>query len=492
MRVLVVDDSRSARTMVASVLQKEGYQVDQAGSGEEAIEAIQSNDPYNLITLDWELGDTNGYDLCLKIRLIENEAKAEAPVIFITGKDTIESRTKGFEVGGVDFLSKDNLLAEIGIAVNRILKPSAVLDLKVLVVDDSMVFRKALSHTMRGIFSQIDTACDGVEAFEMIKEKPDYYDFLLTDHDMPNMNGTELTRKVRFELGLKGLPIVLVTATQDRNRILEFFGLGGTDCLTKPYIKEELHARVRAHIEKASLSTELKNTVNELKELNKEKDEFLATCSHDLKSPLGAIIGFTDFVMEDMEAGEAKDDLGRVLEAAKILGQLIDKISELHREQSSSKDLELEPLDLNDLVKNCVDISSALALRKGVSLKYKASSLLPKIMGSELDLTRVINNLVSNSLKFTEKGGAVEVVLKPMIDHIHVAVVDNGVGMSQETLDDLFVKFKVSKRGTMGEAGTGLGLMITKQIVEKHGGEINVESALGEGTSFSFDLKTAS
>ena len=493
MRVLVVDDSGSARSLMKKALEKSGYEVHLAASGKEALNLVEMQRCFDLITLDLVMEGMDGYETCLQIRSLADDKKAETPIIFITGNDTMEVRQKGFSMGAADFLSKDNLLAGLSHAVDKILRPDRVMELRVLVVDDSAVVRKVMVNAMKEVFSVVDQAEDGQAAFEMIEKDVSYYDFIILDQDMPRMTGSQLTQKVRKELGLKEVPMVLVTGTQDRTKILEFFNNGGTDCLMKPYIKEELHARVRAHIDKAALHAALNTHISDLKKLNEQKNDYLAACSHDLKTPLNAIIGFTQLAYDEIEDDLVKKDLDRVVEAAGILHALIGNITDLYRVQSEGEEISYDSLNINSIVDDCVGLNKSLAQRKGVTLDFKPLPVLTNVRGNELALKRVLNNLISNALKFTEKGGSIEVKLKPCLDSVEVAVKDTGVGMSEQVRQKLFQKFsEASKDGTSGEKGVGLGLMITQQIVEQHGGEITVESEPGVGSSFSFSLQFAS
>ena len=495
MKLLVVDDSSIALKLVSRALEQAGYEVVQAGSGDEALKIIDASEPFDLITLDLVMEGMDGYEVCRTIRQLDHEDKSQTPIIFITSKDTIDVRTKGFEMGAADFISKEDLAMAIGPAVDKILKPDAILENNVLVLDKNPIESKMICNSLKTLFRHVQHEEDGELAYAMIKQNPDHFDMIVTTTNLEVAGGIELTRRIRNDLGLKTCPIVLLAAPSEKGKIIEFFKMGGTDSIQTPYLVEELKARVKAHIDKAALDAALNETVEKLKELNREKDDYLAACSHDLKSPLNAIMGFTSLVLEDLEetetAPQCQDDLRKVLEASNVLHELISDITELYRIQTENADVHFNDIDIIKVIVNCVTLCRPLADRKGVDIAFVGDDNEEIfIRANALGIQRVINNFLSNALKFTEKGGKISVLIERVVDgDIKVAIQDTGMGMDDKTREHLFQKFsKSSKSGTSGEKGVGLGLMITKQIIEQHGGSIQVESELGKGSTFYFLL----
>lgn len=488
-RILIVDDSPSATKLMAKHLTGLGYNVTAAASGAEALAIIEREAPFDLISLDRVMKGLDGFETCRRIRSLEDPQKSNVPIIFITSQDTMEMRARGFAMGAANFLGKDGLLQQIGPTIDRILSPLRRIAMRVMVVDDSSVARSMIVTAMKEIFTEVEAFENGEKALSALHQAPDHFDFIITDHEMPKMTGIELTRKVRLDLGIQMVPIVLLTAATGQTPILSFFKAGGTDYISKPYINEELTARIRAHAETRTLHKALETSVKELRELHKSKDDFLATCSHDLKTPLNAIMGFAELIKEDSTDEQACEDLDKILEAAKTLHSLIGNITDLYRVQSAGSELKFEPVDLGELVHTCLKLLESLASRKGIKLKYPELNEPITARGNPLALKRVINNLLSNALKFTESGGEISVSLCRLDGKIRMEVKDSGVGMDHQALEGLFKTFTESSRaGTSGEASVGLGLMICKEIIERHGGQIHVESRPGAGCKFSFEL----
>ena len=158
-------------------------------------------------------------------------------------------------------------------------------------VDDSGVTRHIVSEFLRREGLTVIQAEDGLQAFDILSQRYKEIDMVVTDLNMPRMDGRELTLKIRGELNLSDLPVLFLTASADQSELLEVFKAGATDHLVKPFAKEELLARITVHLERSLLSNKLRNMVSELTDLNRMKDNLIAVCSHDLRSPLNGILG---------------------------------------------------------------------------------------------------------------------------------------------------------------------------------------------------------
>ena len=490
-RILIVDDSVAVCKTMASILQEAGYVIHLAHSGEEALEVLKKEAAFDLVTLDVHMDGLDGYETCQKIRESDDPLISEVSIIFVTSTDTVEGRNKGFLAGASEFLSKSSLRGMIVQTVDRLIRPERLMEMKALVVVGDKVERGLLVRNLKEIFRTVEGVEDGTTALMKIKTDSSI-ELVVSGFDLPQLSGIKLLEATRKNLGLRELPFILLIALEERQQTLEFFKNGGTDCVVRPFMKEELHARVRTHIERVFLMREQQANILKLRKLSEEKNAIIAACSHDLKTPLNSILGFTELLKEEIAEPQILNDLSSIESAGHLLQGLVQNILDMYREQSIKSEMKLSLVDLDKEARECIDINSSLALRKGIDLRYKTEGDLPKINGDPLALKRVVNNLISNALKFTKKGGSVTVLLKSKDDGIQVSVSDTGIGMSEEIKKELFKKFsKGSRAGTSGEPGTGLGLMIAKQIVEFHLGEIEVESKVNEGSTFSFFLPQA-
>ena len=494
MKVMVVDDSAMMRKILSRELQDAGYETCEAVDGLDALEKIPQLRP-NLVTLDVDMPRLNGFEACFRLRSDfgpENDYFKNLPVVFITANDTIEGRSRGFEVGASDFITKPFIKGEVVESVNRLLNLKQGLSgLKVVVAEDTNMARQLIDNILRAEGVQTYLVSNGVEAFDLIKRKEHEIDLLLTDYFMPQMNGDELCKKIRNELGNKSLPIIFLSAMSERGEILRIFKAGASDYVIKPFAKEELLSRIRVHLEARQLTKDLENKVHQLKKLNKLKDEFLAVTSHDLRAPLNGIMGFSQLLLSEEGLTEIQREyLGHVQQSGEFLLSLIGEILYLGRVNSENNVLDFKPVEVSDIIKSATETLRHMASPKALELIIENRCEQSGISGDRGGLMRVFNNLLSNAIKFTPKGGKIRQIIEPVgDDKIKVSVIDSGIGIPKDKIQFLFDKYsQASRPGTAGEASTGLGMSITKELVEQHGGEILVQSEEGKGSQFSVIL----
>jgi two-component system cell cycle response regulator len=272
--ILIVDDSATIRTIIARELEEEGYTVLTAESGMEALVMIEwmSKKP-DLITLDIDMPVMNGFEVCE--RLLEKSKESgdhlhvDIPVIFVSARDTLESRRRGFQLGVTVFVSKPFQPHDLAKIVNNILSPPALFaGMTALVIDDSSSVRRIIQMILMRIGVTVLAASNGLEAIQIIENFSGTLDLILTDYMMPEMCGDEVCKLVRQKPKLDQVPILVVSAFSEKELVLSFFKAGVTDYLYKPFIEEELIARVEIHLR-------ARRYVKQVEELNK-KLEYLA------------------------------------------------------------------------------------------------------------------------------------------------------------------------------------------------------------------------
>ena len=494
LKILVVDDSSMIRKTIRNELEEGGYEVIEAKDGLEGLTRSAEFPPPDLITLDIEMPKLNGFDTCSKLReeryarFFTKSRDNRVPVIFVTSNDTMEDRKKGFNLGATDFLTKPFAKGAILGAVNNILKPITLSQgLTALVVDDSKVSRLIVSDYLKREGLSIIEAKNGVEALEILGNQGAEIDMVITDLEMPQMDGRELTERIRNELDMRDLPIIFLTANPDRSELLEVFKSGATDHLIKPFVKEELLARITAHLERNRLTRQLRGMVNELTGLNLMKDNLLAVCSHDLRSPLNGILGFTDLLLEkDYLESEDSEALTQIKISGNVLMDLINDILDLSKAKAEQVELKMDPILLPEAVQTSVNALKHMAHDKHQQLELTDSCPEAMISGNFSGISRVFNNLLSNAIKFTPENGEIIVEIEPAPEeHVVVKITDTGIGIPKAKIPYLFDQFtNTSQAGTGGEKGTGLGMSIVKEILERHDADIEVISDEGKGTCF--------
>jgi PAS domain S-box-containing protein len=276
---------------------------------------------------------------------------------------------------------------------------------------------------------------------------------------------------------------VLITAIRDGEDKLVGFAKVTRDLTERRKAKqlEELEARQR------SLELEAEN--HRMQEANRLKSEFLANMSHELRTPLNAIIGFAE-LMHKGKVGKVSDDhreyLGDILNSSRHLLKIINDVLDLAKVESGKIELRPEPVEIGKVIAEVTDILRGLASSKRIRIETKVA---PSISSAVLDpskLKQVLYNYLSNALKFTPERGLVTIRVTPEAeDRIRLEIEDTGIGIRPEDTGRLFVEFQQLDAGMAKKyAGTGLGLALTKRIVEAQDGQVGVRSELGKGSTF--------
>ncbi|MFC1976145.1 sensor histidine kinase, partial [Chloroflexota bacterium] len=257
---------------------------------------------------------------------------------------------------------------------------------------------------------------------------------------------------------------------------------------------EAVANQVTQALENARLSKEREKTIVQLKEVDRLKDEFLTGMSHELRTPLNSIIGFADVILQgiDGEVSEmAMNDIRLIHNSGQHLLTLINDILDLAKIEAGKMELVCEPLSIEETIRDVMASTNALIKSKPVEVVLDIVEGLPPIYADKLRLTQILINLVSNAAKFTEEGLITIKADKYEIDpHLAlISVADQGIGIPPQMVDTIFDRFRqIASVSTRKTGGTGLGLPICKQLVELHGGAIEVTSEEGVGSNFHFTI----
>lgn len=222
----------------------------------------------------------------------------------------------------------------------------------------------------------------------------------------------------------------------------------------------------------------------ELQRLNQEKNRFLGMAAHDLRNPLHTILSYSDYLIERAEDAEQQEFLQVIHTVSHFMARLVDDLLDVAQIEAGELKLEYDLVKLPELIKRNVAINRPLAARRQIELIYELDETLPPAVVDGAKIEQVLNNLISNAIKFSQPQSSVTVRLQRDGAHFLLSVIDHGVGISPEQQLRLFQPFQRGQRGAEGEASTGLGLVIVKRIVEGHGGSIYFESEVGRGTTF--------
>ncbi len=247
-------------------------------------------------------------------------------------------------------------------------------------------------------------------------------------------------------------------------------------------------------LERAIIDEARENYTQKLQELNKAKDKFFSIISHDLKSPFNAISGFAE-ILKEQYSSLTKEELEQIFNSlynsTRNINNLLNDLLQYSRFQIGLADFKPKNLKLFEIVDENLTVLKEIALSKQIKLRNNVSSVTIVYADHEM-LNSILRNLINNAIKFTNTGGEIIVSASRGNDFVKISVKDNGIGISNEMISHLFnLDSKKSTLGTHKEKGTGLGLILVKEFVEKHGGQIFVDSKIGIGTEFSFTLKTS-
>jgi DNA-binding response OmpR family regulator len=287
MRILIVDDSAVTRKIIQRELEPGGFEIIFAEDGEQAL-IMAKSDPPDLITLDVDMPHLDGFQTCANLRSLSSASNAGAlsaariPIVFITSSDSEEERAHGFEVGATDFLAKPFAQGELLKIVNRILKPQNILrGTTALVVEDSDFIRHAVSDILRRQGVTVLEAADGGAALEWARNPEVHLDLIVTDYIMPEMDGEELCSRIRNDLKLHDLPIIVLSGVESKSAIVGLFKAGATDFLIKPFAIEELLARINVHLQISLLNQQLTLTNTQMMDDLSLAEEAQRSAIHD-------------------------------------------------------------------------------------------------------------------------------------------------------------------------------------------------------------------
>jgi signal transduction histidine kinase len=355
---------------------------------------------------------------------------------------------------------------------------------RILIADDTQKNVQVIGTVLRREGYQINVASNGKQAIELAsKITPD---LVLLDIMMPGGDGIETCKILKGMEGLKKVPILFISAKSELEDVLKGFRVGGSDYIAKPFNVQELVARVNTHLEN-KLYREL------IEQQNFEHKELLHILCHDLTNPIVGIMGILELLEEVTTFEEAKNFFKYLNIGARNAYEIIELIRKMQVIEEKKMSLELERLNLFDLFEESMNIIHIRAKDKKISVKREIDKKHFVIVDKTSFINSVLNNLLTNSIKFSKPGSRIEVTSHLEDNNIVLKVKDYGIGMNEDHLETLFNVSKViSRRGTEGEKGTGYGMPLIQKFVHEYGGDISVSSSEDEqdhGTEVRIVLK---
>jgi two-component system sensor histidine kinase/response regulator len=366
---------------------------------------------------------------------------------------------------------------------------------KVLVVDDEPGIRMGILRILKN-FSVDYPFMDDTYSFECIEAETgeiavgildsQEIDIVLLDNKLPGMEGIEVLdyiKKKEYKI-----MVMMITSYASLDLAVKATERGAYNFVPKPFTPDELRSAMRNLVKKLFLQRMTEKMHDAGKKI---RFQFLSVLSHELKSPINAIEGYLN-IMRDKQAGDKIDNyktmIERSLERIKGMRSLIFDMLDLTRIESGKKTRNLAKIDICEIAKIAIDTSELMAIQKNIKINtdFPEEAIL-EADHSEIEI--VFNNFISNAIKYNVENGKVNVFIKDEAQNITIVVEDTGIGMNQEDVDKLFNEFvRIKNEKTKNITGSGLGLSITKKIVNLYNGEIKTESEEGKGTKFTITL----
>jgi signal transduction histidine kinase len=369
----------------------------------------------------------------------------------------------------------------------------------VLIADDNATNLNVLHEYLSSQGYRVLVAEDGAGAIEQAKFGTP--DLILLDVMMPGIDGFETCRRLKADEQTRGTPVIFMTAISDMPYVLRAFAAGAVDYIVKPLQRDEVNARVRNHISIRRLQRELEAEIavrqkaeEELRAISAGKDVFLSVLAHDLKSPMSGLLGLSE-IMADMMPEEVPEDVremaANIRDTARQIGELLFDLLNWAQIQVGKLEPVPGPVDVTTEVEFVVALVGIAARVKGIDLINEVTEPIEIYCDSRMNDT-VLRNLLSNAVKFTPPGGEIRISAQQVENNLVIIVADSGEGIEPERLAGLFQLGQNRPTfGTKGEKGTGLGLPLSRQMVEKNGGRIWADSEPGHGSCFYFSVPLA-
>ena len=520
--ILVIDDSGTFREELRTAFESAGHRVLTAASGEEGLRVAGARRP-DAIVVDGALPGIDGATVIRHVRL--DAVLRDVPCLLLTGSEDRGAELRALDAGADTFVRKEEdlevILAKLAAVLRRATARApgdeATRSLagpkKILAVDDSVTYLHEVSDALTGEGYDVVMAHSGEEAIELVAVQT--VDCILLDLMMPGLGGHETCQRIKAAPIVRDTPLIMLTAMENREAMIQGLAAGADDYISKSSDFEVLKARVRAQIRRkqfedenrrireellrkelevteARAARELADTratlVEELERKNRELEAFSYSVSHDLRTPLRSIDGFSKALLDDWAdqlEPKAKDYLERVRAAAQRMGELIDDLLDLSR--VGRAELRRAPTSLSEIAQ-----SVAASLRKNDPDRHVVIDVRDELT-ADVDrrlMQVVLENLMGNSWKFTVRVPAARIEFGSDPDGLVYFVRDNGAGFDMTYAEKLFAPFqRLHSRADF--PGSGIGLATVHRIVDRHGGRVWAEATVGAGATFYFTLPPA-
>lgn len=517
--ILIVDDETANLGVLFEHLQRAHFKVLVAEKAASALKRIELGHP-DLLLLDVRLPDMDGFEICRLLKA--REETREIPILFMTAATEILDKVKGFELGAVDYISKPFQIEEVLARIHTHLTLSR---LKQQLQEQNDTLQEEIAHRIRAQKAIERAKKEWERTFDTV---PDLVTILDNEYRIVRINKTMASRMGLSPKECIGkLCYVRAHGTdsppsfcphtqllQDgREHKMEVYEplLGGYFITTVTPVCDD-EGRVVGSVHVARDITDRKQAEEELKKAkeqadlaNQAKSVFLANMSHELRTPLNAILGFTQVMGNNPHLSlEEQENLAIIQRSGEHLLTLINQVLDLSKIEAGRLTFDEKSFDLHRFLDDLENMFSLKARNKGLHLYFTRTEDVPRFIASdEVKLRQVLINLLNNAIKFTEAGSVELKVRNEELGKkkeknwtippssfliLHFSVADTGPGIPPQEQAQLFQAFHQTQLGKQMQEGTGLGLTISRKFVQLMGGDISLDSKVGQGTTFSFEI----
>lgn len=531
--VLVIEDSVTFRERIKEALEDAGYAVLCASTGEEGLRVAASARP-SAVIVDGILPGIDGGAVTRRIRM--DAALRHLPCILLTGSEEREAEVRALDAGADAFVRKDEdidmLLARLAAVLRSVDGPrvgerssqSLMGPKKILAVDDSETYLQQVAHELRAEGYDVVLARSGEEALDLLAAQP--VDCILLDLMMPGIGGHETCRRIKTTPILRGIPVIMLTALENREAMIQGLDAGADDYISKSSDFEVLRSRVlaqirrkqfedenrliREHLAQKELEAVEARATRELEaleavlverkrneaEMNQLQAELAhvsrwnamgmmaATLAHELNQPLTAVSNFLEaakHISKGLE-GQQASHIGEIIENAvkqtARTGAIIRNLREFIEKRETSRSLE----NLNKVVEEAIALGTAGAVYLDTRVEVDLDANLPLVMVNKVQIQQVLVNLCRNAFEAMKTARRRVLTIATRLEtpeSVMITVADTGPGIDPDVMKRLFQPFTTTK-----SEGMGIGLKICQSIVEAHGGEIWLTPNEDEGVTF--------
>jgi signal transduction histidine kinase/DNA-binding response OmpR family regulator len=515
-KILIADDEPYVLDVCKRILEK-NYKVKIVRSGLEAIQVIQ-HEQFDLLLTDIKMPGIDGLETAREVKKINPDIVC----ITMTGFSTMETAIKALRLGVDEFVIKPFAPEELSLAVERALEKERLRkeNIRLRSLLPLFEFNKSLMSTVdtHSLLQQVleialqETKADGVALYMVDRRKRLS---LLTQEGMSperseiiKNNGYVLIKDVtenlvylvlgqgnnpEFDhilaaLRVKSAVAVPLLSKDDLLGVLLMFKETGLFTQSECNFLSVMTGQAAIAYQNARLFEDLQQAYDELKILDHMKSEFINIAAHELRTPLAILLGYAS-VLEDEAEGVQKQQLGIIVRNSLRLRRLIQDLLNMRYIESGKLELTISPIDISEAVAQIITDMALIAQEKRITLNSKVPQSLPTIQTDHQKFELIIMNLLTNAIKFTPPSGKVRLDGRVNEDMIEISVTDTGIGIPEKEHSKIFERFYQVEDSLIREhEGIGLGLSIVRGMVERCGGEVWVESKVGEGSTFTFTL----